>query len=441
MKKSSFKVALACSFVIASCSTSPQGRKQLTAPLPVSEAYSDADMRIQLATASSVSSPCIGVECTRNQEFDQQVQSVGYRLALAAYVAYPELIKRVSEFQFEVAEKSEPGSTSNASGKIVIYRGVQKLEFDEAGVAFLVAREMGHVIGQHHEENSGTKILLSIAVGVLFPALHLFNGTAQLAQATQATTATTLGTTVASTATSYVGSKAILAGIRPDQLSEADVIGMALLAREGWHLHDVASVLDRSEEIKEGSSWAEDLRVSVNRLRALDAENKLTDISQQAGAIVLRVQRECSAEPEAQTSTNPINNMPVMAKELAPEVIPATAPEAAEPTVEPLKVEPFPELTEVTTGLDADADLPQAAQAEVNPNPPARLRTVQSLQKRAATSKKSSMKKASKSSRSANAKKTPRGKIIKKKPPARQKMAKLKTRSLPTRTAKSKAIR
>ncbi len=348
MKKLSFKeasrAALVCGLMLAGCSTSPQGRKQITAPLPVSQAYSEADLRIKLATASTVATPCAGVECTRNQLFDAQVQELGGRLAQAAFDLYPELIQRVSAFQFEVVEKAEPGMTSNAAGKIVVYRGVQELGLDEAGLAFLLAREMGHVIGRHHDENSATRVLLSVAVGVLFPALHLFGGTTAVAQqATQITSATSLTTAAASTAASYVGSQAILAGLKPDQLSEADLVALGLLEKEGWHLHDVASVLNLAEEIKAGGTWVEDLRVSISHLQTLDAVDQSTDISNQAGAIVLNVERECSAGPPDQDVPEPSGDMPVMAKEIAPlpvaeEHVPEAASEAA-----PMSVEAVPE--------------------------------------------------------------------------------------------------
>lgn len=278
MKISSLKIVLVCGFVLAACSTSPQGRKQLTVPLPVSEVYSEADMRLQLAAASSANIACGEDECARNLEFDRQVQTVGDRLALAAYTIYPDLSKTVSGFKFEIAEKSEPGSTSNAAGRIVIYRGVQQMELNDAGVAFLLAREMGHVIARHHAENSGTRILLSIAVGVLFPAFNLFNGSAQVAQATQATSATTLGTTVASTATSYVGSKAIMAGLRPDQLSEADTVALGLLDREGWHVWDVAEALTNAVACQGYSVWEEDYRLSMARILKMASDNRAMEV-------------------------------------------------------------------------------------------------------------------------------------------------------------------
>lgn len=356
MKTSSLKTALACSFILAACSTSPQGRKQLTVPLPVSEVYSEADMRLQLATASSVDTACSGDECTRNLEFENQVQMVGYRLALAAYAAYPDLGKTVNEFEVEVAEKSELGSASNAAGRVVIYRGVQQLGLDDAGVAFLLAREMGHVIARHHAENSGTRILLSIAAGVLFPALNLFNGSAQVAQATQATSATTLGTTVASTATSYVGSKAIMAGLRPDQLNEADTVALVLLDREGWHVHDVANALTNTVVPQGYNGWAEDFRLSMAHVLKMDSDNRAMELGMQAGPIDLQL---AALEVPDEGPVEPVEDVPI------PE--PAKTPEPAIAEVPPAVVadEP-PVVATVEPPLAKAIDTPVAHAAEAS---------------------------------------------------------------------------
>lgn len=394
-----------CGLILAGCSTSPQGRKQITAPLPVSQAYSEADMRIKLATASTVAAPCAGVECTRNQAFDEQVQALGSRLALAAFDNYPDLLKRVSVFQFEMAEKAEPGTASNAAGKIVVYRGVQELGLDEAGVAFLLAREMGHVIGQHHDENSATRILLSVAAGVLFPALHLFSGTAVAQQATQATSVTTLTSAAASTAASYVGSQAILAGIKPDQLSEADLIALGLLEKEGWHLHDVASVLNLAEGIKASDAWAEDLRISITHLQALDAADQSTDISSQAGAIVLNAERECRAAPD-EPAPEPVSDVPVMVMEIAPEPI-------AENQASKEAAEEFPPVVAATAPEAIKAAVIRAVE---NPAPHFRLQASPDLQRRHVVAKKTRLlKKAArgKPARQLAGKKATQGKAVK----------------------------
>ena len=301
-------------FVIAllgACATSPQGRTQLTTPAPIGDVYSDVDMRVHLATAKSIGTPCAGDECAPNREFDQQVQQLGARLAKSAFDTYPDLVKRVSCFEFVVAEKEELGSTSNAAGKVVIFRGVQELYLDEQALAFVIAREMGHVIGHHHDENSGTSILLSVLVGVLFPVSNIFHGAA-LANATSSTTGiTTAATTAASSATSYVGSQAILASVKPDQLREADAIAVKLLAGLGWSGRDTADILEACTQVDGDSAWAKDFHISVGYAKtreeeiataSADPEVGLPDflvaqnVDLEAGAIGLR-EMGLSAEP------------------------------------------------------------------------------------------------------------------------------------------------
>ena len=262
-------------FVIAllsACATSPQGRTQLTTPAPIGDVYSDVGMRVHLATAKSIDTPCAGDECAPNREFDQQVKQLGGHLAKSAFDTYPDLVKRVSRFEFVVAEKEELGSTSSAAGKVVIFRGVQELHLDEQAMAFVIAREMGHVIAHHHDENSGTSILLSVLVGVLFPVSNILHGAA-LANATTSTTVlTTVETTAASSATSFVGSQVLLASIKPDQLREADSIAVKLLAGLGWSGRDTADILEACPQVDGDGSWVKDFRISVGYAKALEQE-------------------------------------------------------------------------------------------------------------------------------------------------------------------------
>jgi Zn-dependent protease with chaperone function len=248
--------------LFSACSTTPQGRKQLTAPAPISDVYSDVDMRIQLATVANAT--CLGTECARNREFDQQVLRLGNRLAEAAFESDPDLSKRINRFEFVVAEKEKPGTASNASGTVVVFRGVQNLGLDDEALAFLIAREMGHVICQHHSEISSAKIIISVLASVLFPAINLLHGAA-LANVTSATTTTT----AASTATSFIGSQVVVASIKPTQLNEADAVAVGLLAGLGWEQHEVSDALDACSQLEGDDAWAKDFRISVQHVKAL----------------------------------------------------------------------------------------------------------------------------------------------------------------------------
>lgn len=257
--------------LLSACATSPQGRAQLNTPAPIGDIYSDVNMHVQLATAKSISTPCVNDECAPHREFDQQVKQLGARLAKSAFDTYPELGARVEHFEFVVVEKEELGSTSNAAGKVVIYRGVQELNLDEQALAFVIGREMGHIISRHHDENTGTSILLSVLVGVLFPVSNIFNalhGSAAVANATSSTFATTAATS----ATSYAGSQALLASVKPDQLREADAIAVKLLAGSGWSGRDTADALEACTQVDGGSAWAKDFCISVGYATALEEQ-------------------------------------------------------------------------------------------------------------------------------------------------------------------------
>lgn len=256
--------------LLGACATSPQGRPQLTAPAAVGDAYSEVDLRLRLAFPSDSTLHCMDSQCTSNRQFDARVQLLGERLAAAAFDLYPDLGKRVTQFRFSVAEKATPGSTSTGSGKIVIYRGVQYLGLAEETLALVIAREMGHVIGRHHDENSATRLLFSVLAGVLFPATNLFNGSTAAAQATSVTSASTLTTTAASTATSLVGSELVLANIKPGQLNEADTIALTLVEALGWSRQEIIAPLRAGLALPERDAWSDDLRGSIARFVALD---------------------------------------------------------------------------------------------------------------------------------------------------------------------------
>lgn len=281
------------------CATSPQGRNQLSPAAPVINIYSDVDMRVHLATMANAT--CLGAECALNREFDQQVQQLGTRLARLAYDAHPDLIKRVSQFDFVVAEKEKPGTASNASGKIVIFRGVQQLHLDEEALAFLIAREMGHVICGHHDKNSSVKILVSVLASVLFPALNLFNGSAALAQATSATTSAT--TFAASSATSYLGSEVVVASIKPGQLSEADTVALDLLAGLGWNKRDVAGILEVCTQVDGDDTWSKDFRNSVSNVKALEGKSEVAAVNLKAGMDGLLIADDAAGETSTDEAT------------------------------------------------------------------------------------------------------------------------------------------
>ena len=258
--------------------TSIDNSNDSVVPSLISDAVSDVDMQLRLAAKSNAVA-CAADICLQNQAFDMRVQQLGLQLSDAAYAQYPTLKKRVPNFMFNVADKKEAGSASNARGKVIIFRGLQAFALSDDALSFVIAREMAHVIGKHHNKNTSTKLIISALATILFPAVGIIGASSA---ATQATTATTLLTSAASTATSLLGSEVALAKMKPSQLLEADEIALKVLNQLTvntaintleWNLRESASVLQLDEAQLSANSannnWLQDLQTSQQYLQRL----------------------------------------------------------------------------------------------------------------------------------------------------------------------------
>lgn len=239
----------------------------------ISDIYSDVDMRVRLA-AKANAAPCTAESCNFNQEFDARVQQLGAQLSASAYAVYPTIKKRVKQFSFSVVDKKDAGTASNGAGRVVLFRGLQQLNLSDDALSFVMAREMGHVIGDHHSTNTYTKLLISVVASVAFPALAVIGASSAAAQAT---TATTLLTSAASTATSVVGSELALARVKPTQLVESDEIALNLMNHQGWDLPSAASALqfDAPDSTSPQNGWMQDLQISEVQLQRMVADEEL----------------------------------------------------------------------------------------------------------------------------------------------------------------------
>ena len=249
---------IAAVLLSACASTTPGGRSQMAAPEPISALYSSFDLNMTLAALAPVATSCVGVQCQVDKGFERQVLRLGTRLAETAYATYPELKERIPQFTFIVAEKIEAGSSSDASGTIVIYRGVRRARIDEEALGYLIAREMGHVIARHHDEKSAATIISSLIAQILLAPANLARGVAFIAS---------------STAGAF-GKDLVASGKIPEQRKEADIIALDLLARQGWSETEVVdSLLDYSNRLGR-DSWStevEQMAMRLNNYKSADA--------------------------------------------------------------------------------------------------------------------------------------------------------------------------
>lgn len=273
MLRASVSVLLLC--CVTACATSPGGRTQLVAPSALqgfSAVYSEFDMHLQLVTATDAPS-CRDAECIGDRAFDQRILALGRRLADAAFRQHAELHLRFPRFEFIVADKRDPGAASSAAGTVVIFRGVRSLDLDDAALAFILAREMSHIIAGHHDENVTTSILVAVAAQILFPALNigaLFSSSAATTAAATTAASSALATTVVASAASFAGSRALRATERPQHVVEAEAMAMSLLAAAGWDGREVSDQLEAMRPaIVEEPGWTVELRESAQRIATL----------------------------------------------------------------------------------------------------------------------------------------------------------------------------
>lgn len=294
---------LLLSFITA-CATSRSGRTQLVAPAPLqglSAVYSEFDMRLQLVTAADAPS-CRDAECVADRAFDQRILMLGKRLADIAYRQHADLHSRFPRFEFVVADKAEPGATSSAGGTVVIYRGLQQLDLEDAALAFVLAREMSHIIAGHHHENVVAGILVAVVAQILFPALNI--GALIAGGATTTAAATSAGSGLAATAltsaASFAGSRAVQAGFRPQQVREAETMAMDLLAAAGWDGREVGDELQALRPaLPEEGAWTVELRESALRIADLMQGPPVPQGTDVVGALQLRPELLLNAPPSA----------------------------------------------------------------------------------------------------------------------------------------------
>jgi Zn-dependent protease with chaperone function len=253
--------------LLAGCATSDKGRAQLLASDDIGAIYSDLGLRARLVAAAD--KDCSSDECEATAIFRRQVGEAGERLSKAAYAAYPELEQRVPRFEFSVPTKQELGTLSNTKGSVVIFSAMSELGMDEAALNFVVAREMGHIIGRHHQENTGLSIAVSVVAQLIFPMANIIRGAAAVLPTTSAVTAAT------TSAASMLGTRVLQSVYRQDQVDEADTIAFKLLRQTGWDLEEVVRSVGSMEpqlaQIGEGG-WISEFHLSKARLDLLDCD-------------------------------------------------------------------------------------------------------------------------------------------------------------------------
>lgn len=251
--------AVLASLGLAACATGPAGSRVQMVGVPLAAVHSDLGFSLlaspKRAPVCRDSAPCtLASEQDAAATFALQAERVASVLQQAARDLYPDLAQRVpglpaAGFDVYVVAGDEPGTDSSANGRIALNAFFGTLHPYDEWLAFIIAREMGHVIARHHEENSAASITVSIILNILIP-----------------------GSSLVKTAISAGGSGLAAASRRDVQRPEADAIALALLQAAGFRRRDVSLALRVGPDLNDNGSWSTAFRVSAENL-----QNELRD--------------------------------------------------------------------------------------------------------------------------------------------------------------------
>lgn len=175
------------------------------------------------------------------------VQRVGKRIADAAEHP-PHELWRAPRFrwEFRTVDKGEPNAFCLPGGKVVVYTGILPITRTEAGLAVVIGHEVAHALARHGAERMSDQMV---------------------AQAGAAAAGVALSATVSGRSRTYlpammaaVGAGATVGYILPmsrAQESEADRIGLLLMAMAGYDPREAVGVWERMRAASAGGGKAE----------------------------------------------------------------------------------------------------------------------------------------------------------------------------------------
>lgn len=237
---------------LAACTLAPVVDRPRIVDVPLAGVQSDLEFSITSASRADMScaenSAC-SAESGRGgvRSFAMEVERIAGALQKGALKQYPEpawcSARSVGGcFDVYIVEGDEPGSSSSANGRIALHAALGRWRAYDGVLAFVIAREMGHVIARHHEENSSVSIATSVLLNIFMPVSGLFKSLMSIGGARLAATSN-----------------------RDVQAMEADAIAFNLLEASGFRPKDVARGLLMVPVSLDESSWSKSFRKSSNK--------------------------------------------------------------------------------------------------------------------------------------------------------------------------------
>lgn len=200
-------VAVLTLALVCACATVPEtGRRQLVVTDPATEARMGTQLFDQIKSEQRIST---------DSAARARVNRVGRRIAAVAPVEN-------AQWEFVVFDDSVPNAFALPGGKIGVNTGILPIARDDAGLATVLAHEVGHVIARHGGERMSQNMFAAVGGALLDVGLAVGAGLSP-AERQVALGAYGAGATVG----------VLLPFSRRHEL-EADRIGLLLMARAGY---------------------------------------------------------------------------------------------------------------------------------------------------------------------------------------------------------------
>ena len=244
-----------------------------------------------------------------------QTLRIAESLQAAARGLYAHKMSSLGGFDVYIAESKQAETLSSATGKIALYGGIAELKPADDWLAFVIAREMGHVLAGHHDQNSAASILTSVIMNLLIP-----------------------GSSLIKSALSLAGSQVAAASGADKQVQEADDIALKLLEAAGYTSRSVALnlTLGPLDESLGDSAWARSLRKSAQTLIASQSRTPAGQVREVArGSVTVTGIPIAHASTAANTgaSAGAPATTPAAGSVGAFTEVPASAPAAQAPSI------------------------------------------------------------------------------------------------------------
>jgi len=179
---------------------------------------------------------------SHDAEFNAVVDKVGRRIAQAAERPPANMWKAPHySWEFRTINKDVPNAFCLPGGKVAVYSGLLPITRTEAGLATVIGHEVAHALARHSAERLSDQKVVSGATLLAGVGLAVAGGRTGATYAPMAMAAMGAGASVG-----------ILLPMSRTQESEADHIGLVLMALAGYDPHEAIGLWERMRALSRG---------------------------------------------------------------------------------------------------------------------------------------------------------------------------------------------